>query len=361
MPKKRLPVYRLVIDENTEGMDFMGLVDYPAHGKKYVTFNKLPKVVEHRYAFNDEKQIVKGVAIATDLQIYRRDPNGYEYRIYFTKEDTLKIMKMFAKKGYHNNVNLMHDQSKKVTDAYLIESFFINDDKSNIPAEFADQNLQPGSLIFSYWVESPDTWKFVKEKGAGFSIEGWFKEIEVKFIKQKKMKKSLLQRLGLGSQEPEKKVFDKAKKDKYATATTADGVTVYWETELKEGETLWIVPAEGEDPVLANGDEYALEIDGVMKVVKVDDAGIITSVEDAEEMDEENQEVEEAMKAMKAAFEKQLADQKSAFDKVLEDKLTILAKEITELREAIERDEDGDGKKGQQFKGKNGPGWKRKN
>jgi hypothetical protein len=55
MPNKRLPVYRLVIDENTEGMDFMGLVDYPAHGKNWMTFAQLPVKVEQKYAFNEEK------------------------------------------------------------------------------------------------------------------------------------------------------------------------------------------------------------------------------------------------------------------------------------------------------------------
>lgn len=358
MQNKRLPVYRLVIDETTEGMDFMGLVDYPAHGKQWVTLSKLPKKVELKHAFNNEKQIVTGVAIATDLQIYRRDDNGFEYNIVFTKEDVLKIMKMFAKKGYHNNVNLMHDQSKKVKDVYLIESYFIKDDKSNIPSEFANQNLQPGSLIFSYWVESPDTWKFVKKQAAGFSIEGWFKEIELKFINQKKMKKSLLERIGFTKPAPEKKVFDKENKSKYAEAKTADGMTVYWENELKEGEALFVVPAEGGDPVLAATGEYAVEVDGAMWVVTVDEAGLITSVAEAEDMSDDD-EVEEAMKAMKADFQKQLADQKSAFDKVLQEKLSTIAKDVDQMREALERIAEGKAGK-QQFQGAQAPAWKRK-
>jgi hypothetical protein len=360
MPNKRLPVYRLVIDENTEGMDFMGLVDYPAHGKNWMTFAQLPVKVEQKYAFNEEKQIVTGVAIATNLQIYRRDPNGFEYNVIFTKDDALKIMKMFAKKGYHNNVNLMHDQSRKVSDAYLIESYFIKDDKSNIPAEFAGQNIQPGSLIFSYWIEGKETWKFVKENAQGFSIEGWFKEIELKFINQKKMKKSLLERLGFSKAQPEKKVFDKENKSKYATAKTADGMEVYWEGDLVEGASLFIVPAEGGDPVLASAGEYAIEVDGAMWVVTVDEAGLVTSVAEAEDMaDDENAEVEEAMKAMNAKFEKQLADQKKEFDSVLNSKLSEIAKDVDAMREAIEKLAEGK-PAGQTFQAKNSPSWRKK-
>ena len=137
------PIYKLVINDDIEGMDFIGLVDEPAHGKRWVTMSKAPNTVEQRHNFNDEKQIVTGVAIATDLLIYRRDSSGYEYDVYFTKEESLKMMKMFAKKGYHNNVNLMHNMSQKVKDAYLIEAYFIRDDRSNIPPEFANQNSHP--------------------------------------------------------------------------------------------------------------------------------------------------------------------------------------------------------------------------
>jgi hypothetical protein len=362
MPE-RLPVFKLVIDEDAEGMDFMGLVDYPAHGKNWIAFDKLPKKVEFKQYFNEEKRIVTGVAIATDLQIYRRDPNGFEYNIVFTKEDTLAIMKMFSKRGYFNNVNLMHDMSRKAKGIYLIESFFIKDDRSNIPAEFASQNLRPGSLIFSYYVEDDLTWKFVKENGAGFSIEGWFKEVEIKFNKIKKMEnKSIWEKLGIAK--PKADTKDKPKfdaKKKYAEAKTADGMTIYWENELKEGEALFIVPAEGGDPVLVAAGEYATEVDGAMWVITVDEAGLVTSVTEAEEMQEEENETEEALVAMKAQFDKQLADQKVAFEKSLTDKMTALASQIEELTEAIEKVAEGSFKsKSKEFSGSKNPGWRKK-
>lgn len=294
----KLPVFKLVVDIDDEGMDFVGLVDYPAHGKNWITMSKAPNKVEPKYEFNNEKQLVTGVAIATNLLIYRRDPDGFEYNVYFTKEDTMTIMKMFAKRGYHNNVNLMHDSSKKVRDASLIESYFINEEKTNIPKGFENQNLQPGSLIFTYWVESKETWEFVKKNGAGFSIEGWFREVPVKFLKSKqkqsKMKKGSLFAKLFGSTVV-LATFDAANKDKYATATTSEGEQVYWDGDLVEGNSLFVVPADGTDPILAPAGDHMIDVDGVMYNVTVDEAGIITAVTEESADAEEMEQVVEAM------------------------------------------------------------------
>lgn len=275
----KLPLYRLTVEpDEVEGMDFVGFVDHPAHIKKYVTMSAAPVKVT-RYHFNEEKRIVKGVVISTYQPIYRRDDDGFEYNVYFTKEDAAVIRDIFAKNGYHNNVNLMHDMSRKVENVGLIEMITVNDARTNIPEEFADQNLQKGSVIFAYKVFDDVAWKFVKENGAGFSLEGWFKNIEVKLSKPKKgkMKKKkfdIWAALGMSKPGSKKPVFDKAKKDKYAEATTVDGAKVTWEGALEAGTPLFVVP-EGEEPVLAPEGEHSFEFDGVMYVVKVDAEGMI--------------------------------------------------------------------------------------
>ena len=392
------PVYRLAIDEMTEGMDFMALVDSPAHGKSWTTMSKVPRKIKVKTMFNSEKQVVTGVAIATNLLIYRRDPDGYEYDVYLSKQDTFEIMKKFAKGGYHNNVNLMHDAGMKVHDAYMIESYFVWDNKQNIPEAFKDQNLQPGSLIFSYWIESKDTWNFVKEHGTGFSLEGWFNQIPVKFLKENQKsnkmsekKKSLFERLGFGTSEPKRAKYDA--KHKYAEAVNTDGDTVQWDGDLAEGLSIFVVPAEGE-PILAPEGEMTIDMDGEMILIRVDENGLITSVEGVVQManvmridgvaiyyegtelvegtalfldeemtepapdgphdleggisiviedgklisiqeveEEELAEVEEAMKAMRNEYETKFSAQKDAF----EGQVKTLASEIEELREAVER------------------------
>lgn len=190
----RLPLYRLTIDLEAEGMDYMGLVDTPAHGKGWQAFSKIrkAKAKAKRQYFNDEKRIVTGVAIATNLQIYRRTEDGFEYNVYFTKEDTKEIAIKLAENGYMNNVNEMHDMNKEVSDMVLFESYFIEDDKRNIPDAFEDQNLQPGTWITSYKVNNDEVWEKIKDgEFYGFSIEGWFKEVEVN-IKKEEMKKAFV-------------------------------------------------------------------------------------------------------------------------------------------------------------------------
>lgn len=339
MCMERLPVYKLVIDEDAEGMDFMGLVDYPAHGKNYITFSKAPnKKVELKQYFNDEKRIVKGVAIATDLQIYRRDEDGYEYNVVFTKEDTFKIMKMFAKHGYYNNVNFMHNASKKAKGIYLVECFFINDEMSNIPKEFSNQNLRPGSLIFSYWAEDDTTWNFIKENGAGFSIEGWFNQVKIKLNKKKKMKTSLMEKLGFSKKEDKPK-FDNKNKDKYAEAVTVDGMTIMWEGDLIEGAPLFVVPEDGSEPILAAAGEYAIEVDGTPKVITVDESGMIVTIADAEALETEEEE-DEKEKEVEAALRATIADYQSKFS-AQESKLKTVAKEFDALKEAFEKSLEG--------------------
>ena len=352
----KLPLYRLTVEENeVEGMDFVGFVDSPAHIKKYVTMSAAPVKVE-RYHFNEEKRIVKGVVISTYQPIYRRDDDGYEYNVYFTKEDAANILHVFAKKGYHNNVNLMHDMARKVSEVGLIEMIVVNDERSNIPTEFANQNLQKGSVIFAYKVFDDTAWKFVKENGAGFSLEGWFKNIEVKLSnhKKKKMKKSIFDMLGFKNPKATKAVFDKTKKDKYAEATTVDGQVVMWDGALESGTPIFVVP-EGEEPVLAPEGELSFEFDGANYVIMVDAEGLIANVEVVEMDAEGDEELAAALVAVKKDYEGKFA----AFKKESDKQLVTLATRVDELTEAVEK--LGEGKPAfKKVSGSDGtPGWKK--
>lgn len=352
----RLPLYRMTVEtDEDKGMDFVGLVDYPAHMKNYVAFSAAPKKVT-RYHFNEEKRIVKGVVLSTYQPIYRRDQDGYEYNVYFTKDDAMAVLQMFAKNGYHNNVNLMHDMSKKVEGCALIEMITVNDERTNIPSEFADQNLQKGSVIFSYKINDDKAWKFVKENGAGFSLEGWFKNIPVKLEKNKpkKMKKKTLVERLFGKTD-KKPVFNKDNKDKYATATTVDGQTVTWEGAIENGTPMFLVPAEeGAEPILAPAGEYSLEYEGVSYVVKVDEEGLVENVEIVEEEAQDvSAEVEAAMSEMKKDYETKLSKIQTDSDA----KIQTLAKAVDDLTEALEKLAEGKGGKFTKASGTDKPGW----
>ena len=216
-----LPIYKMILTEETEGMDYIALVDSPAHMKAFEYFNGKSEKV--KYHFNEEKRVVTGVAIAVDLPIYRRDEQFGEHYVVFSKKDTYEIAQKMFKGGYLNNVNEMHDSNKKVDGIYLFESYFVDNARGvKAPSNFDSQNLKDGSWIVSYKVDNDKVWNDIKKgKHIGFSIEGWFdkKFIKTKQTQMKKQSKSLFEM-----------VFGKAK---FETATTVEGVEVSWTCALE--------------------------------------------------------------------------------------------------------------------------------
>jgi hypothetical protein len=276
-----LPIYKMILTEETEGMDFIALVDSPAHMKSFEYFNGETEKV--KYHFNEEKRVVTGVAIAVDLPIYRRDEQLGEHYVVFGKEDTYSIAQKMFKGGYLNNVNEMHDSNKKVEDMYLFESYFVDSKRGvKAPSKFDSQNLKDGSWIVSYKVDNAKAWNDIKKgKHVGFSIEGWFdkKIIKTKQTQMKKESKSLFEM-----------VFGKAK---FETATTVDGVEISWTGALEEGTELRIKTEEGE--VLAPEGIHSIEVEGVVMTITVDGNGIIVSVEEETAGAPEDAPIEEVM------------------------------------------------------------------
>ena len=274
-----LPIYKMILTEETEGMDFIALVDSPAHMKSFEYFNGATDKV--KYHFNEEKRVVTGVAIAVDLPIYRRDEQLGEHYVVFGKEDTYSIAQKMFKGGYLNNVNEMHDSNKKVEDMYLFESYFVDSKRGvKAPSKFDSQNLKDGSWIVSYKVDNPKAWNDIKKgKHVGFSIEGWFdkKIIKTKQTQMKKESKTFFEMVFPG-------------KAKFETATTVDGVEISWTGAMEEGTELRVVTEEGE--VLAPEGIHSIEVEGVVMAITVDGNGIIVSVE--EEVAEEVVAPEEA-------------------------------------------------------------------
>ena len=300
-----LPIYKMILTEETEGMDYIALVDSPAHMKSFEYFNGANEKV--KYHFNEEKRVVTGVAIAVDLPIYRRDEQLGEHYVVFGKEDTYSIAQKMFKGGYLNNVNEMHDSNKKVEDMYLFESYFVDSKRGvKAPSKFDSQNLKDGSWIVSYKVDNEKAWNDIKKgKHVGFSIEGWFdkKIIKTKQTQMKKESKSLFEM-----------VFGKAK---FETATTVDGVEISWTGALEEETELRVVTEEGE--VLAPEGIHSIEVEGVVMAITVDGNGIIVSIEEevAEEVvAPEEAPVEEVMSAEKIA--EVIAKVQSEFSKEIE-------------------------------------------
>ena len=84
---EKLPVIYLTIDDDHEtGLDAISLVDHPAIERNWMAFNK-----QQKFAINEDKQIVSGMAMISDYPIYRKDDDGREYYVDFDSDSIRKI------------------------------------------------------------------------------------------------------------------------------------------------------------------------------------------------------------------------------------------------------------------------------
>jgi hypothetical protein len=272
----KLPIYKVVLSDDDEGMDFNAFVDYPAHSKAFHLFDG-QKPLKQLFS-DDEKRIVTGVAIATNLPIYRREEGYGEYYLYFDA-DTVKAMaqRMFEK-GYMHRVNEMHESNKQVKGVTLIESYFIDYKRGVTPPNaFKDQNLQDGTWIVSYKVDDERTWQKLKSGVfQGFSIEAWFSLEKANFKNQNRtqMKKSVWENLKAAFSAV---VEAEETPSTFGEATTTDGNAIKWEGELTEGTVVYLV---GEEEILApEGVHAVLNEDGSTTVITLDANAVVTAIE----------------------------------------------------------------------------------
>lgn len=326
-----LPFYKMIVDNETEGMDFIALVDRPAHMKAFEYFNNQQKQI-----FNEEKRIVTGVAIATDLPIYRNSPDIGEHYVIFDKKETFRIAQKMLKNGYAHNVNKDHDSNKVVDGVFLVESYFIDRARGvNEPEAFKNQNLKDGTWITSYYVENDEVWNSIKEgKHLGFSIEGWFDKVPVNINKNQNQKMS--------KKVKSIKAFIESftsKKNTFGEAMTVDGVTVVWDgEELNEGIELRVRTEEGE--ILAPEGEHAIEVDDMVLVIVVDGNGIITGItevtEESEEASEEVKEEVELKEEEEVSFDEIIIELKKELEGIFSKKVETLKEELSSVKTMFE-------------------------
>lgn len=181
----KLPIYEIAIDLNDSetGVEMNSFVERPAHEKNFQFFNEQFK----RYHFNEEQQIITGVAIFADFPIYRRDIELGEHYVVFTKENITKIVEQYSRDGNFNKTNLDHDSEKQLDNVFMLMSYQVNNDLGfTAPERFKD--VSDGSWLMSYKVKNKALFEEIKNKRNGFSIEGVFIQRLLKQQKQESQK-----------------------------------------------------------------------------------------------------------------------------------------------------------------------------
>lgn len=177
-----LDTIELLIDEEDDkpGVFAISLVDEPAIESDFVALSK--QKVEMK-VHDEDQRIAVGLILIPDKKIYRKDEDGYEYNILFSKDTVKKASELYLKRMRQHNTTEQHKDI--ITDVFLAQSWIVEDpemDKINLFGIEAPKGSWAGVMK----VENDEVWARVKEgKMLGFSIEGLFDRKPVDKYKEK--------------------------------------------------------------------------------------------------------------------------------------------------------------------------------
>lgn len=279
-----VPVYRVLLDDERDGMVRVSLVDDPAVMSDFVAFDRQQP---QRFAVQDEdKRLAFGVVARADFPVFRTDPMLGDHYVIFPADTIREMAQKYLTEDRADRVDLMHD-GQDVEGVHLVQWFIKDSAKGVNPAGFDD--IADGSLFAEYHVEDDEIWQQIKDGTfKGFSMEvfytlapesdtaavaetvadldGMFERIIAALTSKHNMnKKNLLRKLGRMLAE-------------FATVTTDKGVLAWdGDEDLKAGDRVYIEDADGNRVEAADGD-YKTE-DG--KIIVVAD-GAVAEIRDPE-------------------------------------------------------------------------------
>jgi hypothetical protein len=161
------PVYKMTIDELTEGVQYVSLVDLPAIEKPFQAFDN--KVLQ-RFRETSEQRVLSGPLMLADVPIYREDATYGQYYVVFDKDTIRKIVQKYFKQGNQHNVNAFHNT--ELDGVFMFESYIIDKSRGiNPPIGYED--VTDGSWFGSFKVENEQVWEN-RKAFTGFSVEGLF-------------------------------------------------------------------------------------------------------------------------------------------------------------------------------------------
>lgn len=163
----------LYIDDETIDEIFqISLVQDPAIEKDFVFFDK--EKVEFK-SVNKEERLVMGPVLIPNKKIPRIDGNGQLYSVFFKPETVKRLSQMYLERKYQDQVNIEHDDEKKVDDVTLVESWIAESHESD-KSKLYGMSVPKGTWMGTFKVNNDKVWEeYIKTgKVKGFSIEGMF-------------------------------------------------------------------------------------------------------------------------------------------------------------------------------------------
>lgn len=163
---KKKKIYKVGIDSETYAIS---LVESPAIEETLVALEE-QKPIKVQLA-DEEKYMVYSAVLVPDRPIYRRNEDGDEFYIEFTKESIEKMAQEYLMNYRQNEITLDHETM--ANDITLVESWIKTDmykDKS--VAIGLSEDLPIGTWIAGLKVNQIDAWNRIKNgELRGFSVE----------------------------------------------------------------------------------------------------------------------------------------------------------------------------------------------
>lgn len=163
---KKIKKYKVGLESETYAIS---LVESPAIEETLVALEE-QKEIKVQLA-NEEKHMVYSAVLVPDRPIYRRNEDGDEFYVEFTKESIEHMSQQFFKEYKQNEVTLDHNTT--ASDITVVESWIKCDmfkDKS--VALGLNEELPVGTWFCGMKVNQIDVWDRVKEGSLnGFSVE----------------------------------------------------------------------------------------------------------------------------------------------------------------------------------------------
>ena len=162
----------LVISEKDLAVFAISLVEEPAIEEDFIFLSKTHEI--ELKVTDEEKRIVTGYALIPDKEIYRRNNEGEEFNIVFSKETVLKASQLFLSNQHQKDITSEHKD--KVKGVSVVESWITEDEKHDKVNLYKIKPIV-GGWVVSMKIDNDEEWAKVKDKKyKGFSIEGGFSE-----------------------------------------------------------------------------------------------------------------------------------------------------------------------------------------
>ena len=116
-----------------------------------------------------------GPLMTPNKLIPRLDDNGDKYYVYFTEDTIKKLSYKMMKDKMIDSVNIEHNSSNKVNDAYMVETWLVEDPETDKSRKYGFEPVK-GQWFGIYKIDNKKVWdEYIKAgKVKGFSIEGFF-------------------------------------------------------------------------------------------------------------------------------------------------------------------------------------------